>query len=716
MIPQLKLEIRSDRNIVIAPPSKHPCGKLYEFVNPHVKQILKIENLGDAIWKKAKKLRVKKPQPLLEEESRELQGEPYIGSDPPCMQKLLEGVEKGLRNEAGIRLASYWMKFKGDAPPQVLEKLEQWNALNKPPIPRNELEQIAESAKKLNRSFGCRQNQAWCNINKCSLKRKQLLRKEAEEEAEKILNSPDVLDALKPHLDNIIAGEDENKQLAFTLLLSGKINDPKLKQIILLKGESGAGKTTLMRLADAFKTKSVGRFTPHALDYSNLEDYEVLRLKEIGNMDQEFQGVSTIKFLSGDDKGYTVEIPVRDKSTGRFASEQYRVPPITLITSTTRVSMDKQFERRSWTLNPDETKEQTENIRQMKIKRIRDDGLVKLGLQKQTDYDQSIRVLKTVVKILDPQVGIVLIFQDSLTKCLQSEKLRVRGDYDKIIGLVQLHAFLHQRTLPKLKGADDRPIVFVTPKSALQALKTAEKPFITMTTELEERARRLVKILEDRGLSEAGDEITYEIRGEIAVELGVSDKTVYRYLMEWCKAGYMSKFKDTSQKGHPVTFHLLYDLDHITKMKAVSLDIGSAKTEIGSDMQKEIEKWLDQYLDKISLWKGWSRKKVREALIEEAVSPYRKEFLSKEETGKEISSVDQMKQDLLVASPVSKDKRIDSQKKTGSSNSDGNIRCCWLCKKPVPEDLKYTTALKGKPVHLNCFRKITKDLTKEVNS
>lgn len=160
--------------------------------------------------------------------------------------------------------------------------------MNKPPLPKSELETLVESAEKLDRSYGCRVNQAWCNLDQCPLVRNKLLRKEAEEEAEKILSAPNVLEALKLHLDNVLAGESDNKKLLFILLLSGKIKDPTIKQMILLKSEPGAGKSHLMKIADAFKTKSVGRFTAHALDYSNLQDYEVLRLKELGSMDQDF--------------------------------------------------------------------------------------------------------------------------------------------------------------------------------------------------------------------------------------------------------------------------------------------------------------------------------------------------------------------------------------------------------------------------------------------
>ena len=118
-----------------------------------------------------------------------------------------------------------------------------------------------------------------------------------------------------------------------------------------------------MSIADAFKVKDVGRFTAHALDYSDLKEFEILRLKEFGAIDAENQGVSTIKFLSADDAGYNVEYVVRDKDTGELTTVQKRIAPITIISSTTRVDVDSQYMRRNWPISLDETPEQTERIR-----------------------------------------------------------------------------------------------------------------------------------------------------------------------------------------------------------------------------------------------------------------------------------------------------------------------------------------------------------------
>jgi energy-coupling factor transporter ATP-binding protein EcfA2 len=91
------------------------------------------------------------------------------------------------------------------------------------------------------------------------------------------------LQALKPHLDVVIVGEDDNKQAIYTLLIGSKFADLDKKQIIILKGTEGGGKTTIAStLTGFFKTKTVGRFTEHALEYSDIKGYEVLYIKELG--------------------------------------------------------------------------------------------------------------------------------------------------------------------------------------------------------------------------------------------------------------------------------------------------------------------------------------------------------------------------------------------------------------------------------------------------
>jgi len=72
----------------------------------------------------------------------------------PCINKLMEGLQNGKRNEAGIRLAVFY-KNQGTNQDQVLLDLLSWNQKNRPPLPNGEIESIVKSAFTGNYAYGC---------------------------------------------------------------------------------------------------------------------------------------------------------------------------------------------------------------------------------------------------------------------------------------------------------------------------------------------------------------------------------------------------------------------------------------------------------------------------------------------------------------------------------------------------------------------------------
>lgn len=72
-------------------------------------------------------------------------GEPYQGRDPPCIRGLLKGVVEGWRNEAGVRLASYWLNLRGLAEGEAWSRLQKWNRRNSPPLDEVELNHVLRS-------------------------------------------------------------------------------------------------------------------------------------------------------------------------------------------------------------------------------------------------------------------------------------------------------------------------------------------------------------------------------------------------------------------------------------------------------------------------------------------------------------------------------------------------------------------------------------------
>jgi hypothetical protein len=93
----------------------------------------------------------------------------YRGPHPPCIKTLLEGVDEGIRNEVGIRLASYLLNFRGLPRAKAQAQLEDWNSRNKPPLPQSEINNILKSAETHGYVYGCQDEllSQFCNEDEC---------------------------------------------------------------------------------------------------------------------------------------------------------------------------------------------------------------------------------------------------------------------------------------------------------------------------------------------------------------------------------------------------------------------------------------------------------------------------------------------------------------------------------------------------------------------
>jgi hypothetical protein len=123
----LKLDIKSEGGYIVAPPSLHPSGKLYKFINPGT-PIRRIKNLIDI----GIDVNQKKQEP---ERS---------GGYDNWITKALQGVGEGDRNDICDRLACH---FKNSQPIDITESLLiDWNKLTKPPLPESEVLTTIKSA------------------------------------------------------------------------------------------------------------------------------------------------------------------------------------------------------------------------------------------------------------------------------------------------------------------------------------------------------------------------------------------------------------------------------------------------------------------------------------------------------------------------------------------------------------------------------------------
>jgi predicted transcriptional regulator len=331
-----------------------------------------------------------------------------------------------------------------------------------------------------------------CNKNKCWLHADQpnvkVFPPEILRLAKEKLCSPDLERWTQETYEQLICREKKNRMVLHYYELTGKMKDPSLKLIILLKGEPGGGKTRLAnKTSELHRTFKRGRFSEHAIDFlkRKLDEYDLLYLMEIVTLGGEQHGISTLKFLGGDDQGYTVEITQRDKS-GNLTTQEHKIPAMTVIVTTVDVQVEKQFERRAVVINVDDSPEQTRAILQWKAKKHKDKIFEKLGSR---EVDPNPRILEAAISLIE-DCDVAVLFSETVTKLFQGEQLplRVRGDFDKIMTLTMMRAAYHQFQRAYSEGKEKK-LVYALPEDFVKGLLWAEETILQMTTGAEKRIR-----------------------------------------------------------------------------------------------------------------------------------------------------------------------------------------------------------------------------------
>jgi replicative DNA helicase len=148
----LKIDIKTDRGYVVAPPSIHGSGRQYEWENGY--SIFDIEPAPCEPWM-IDYLKSISAEPNTKPKDN---GDPKTPHNPPGTRKamaedewsdlLKNGCTEGIRNDSATKLAGHLLA-KGLAESEVWEILSQWNNKNIPPIEHSELRRTFDSIKKL---------------------------------------------------------------------------------------------------------------------------------------------------------------------------------------------------------------------------------------------------------------------------------------------------------------------------------------------------------------------------------------------------------------------------------------------------------------------------------------------------------------------------------------------------------------------------------------
>lgn len=331
------------------------------------------------------------------------------------------------------------------------------------------------------------------------------------------------------------------------------MNDKKKEDYNMCFTEAGAGKTWLLKnITSLYNSESVSHLTQRALNYmgENLRGKDILFIKELGNLDKEGSGSgnASIKMLSVDDGGLATTYTYR-KEDGSFDTKTVYTDPITILTSSTRKSIDNQFVRRYWVFSPDTSSKQTEDIMKFKIKNNYQEQEVELGMRKYTDFDFSRGVLKALVSMIPSNLKIIVPFWKTVYSIMDTNNIRMRGDYDKIKLLIYLYAVLNYRCIPMIKidnNGKEEDYYIITPQKTIDILRIARRPLIFMSKGTEARDYDLLEALKDLDIRAqtdiySGDEITKKVIYRISQKLGWSAARVRATLNKFVDLGFMQK-------------------------------------------------------------------------------------------------------------------------------------------------------------------------------
>ena len=441
---------------------------------------------------------------------------------PPCVEaRFAKGSPQGSRNQHVFELAVYLAR-RGEPIEKARDAILEFARRCNPPLEKSEAMRALESAYRGvaegKYSVGCSSDSLadLCpGKEKCFLfaeKAEKEFSPEVKATAEALLKAPDSLKRIKEILDLSIARDYKAKMLTWLLELSGK-RPAGEKQIIVLKGRPASGKT---HMADhttcLFKTKERARFSEHALDYTELQGYDILYLSELFGMDEN----ARIRLMSADDRGYTIEVTVKDPETGEFTTQEKTIPPMTIVSTTTALDIEEQFDRRAWSINADETDEQTKAVLEFKAQKEIERAEILFGVKKP---DIGPEVLECAIEMLDPNVEIIVPCPRTLALAFDTRIIRVRGDYDKFLTLIKLVAFWHQRQRQVFE-VNGRKIIFATLQDIHYAFEVGWDWLVQTMTGIEQRIQNAIPIVKQLcGVQASIDgQATFERRGAFEVK------------------------------------------------------------------------------------------------------------------------------------------------------------------------------------------------------
>ncbi len=304
------------------------------------------------------------------------------------------------------------------------------------------------------------------------------------DEALRLLRSKDLLKKLSADLETVgYVGEDRNKQLAYLIATSRKLDKP-LSAII--RSESGAGKSFLMEcvaeLMPPEDVKYFSRLTPQSLYYMG-KDELVHKLLIVDERDGSEEAEYPIRTLQTR-RILTLAVPMKDASTGKIKTVMLEIlGPIAYMESSTSATINPENLNRCFELYLDATEKQTARI----LARQRQ-ARTASALDADERRARVTRQHRNAQRLLRP-LSVVIPFAEHI--CFPTQWLRIRRDHERFLCLIEIVAFLHQHQRTAGKTAEGLEYLEATAEDYATAYGLAQSVFAQSVHDLTQPGREL---------------------------------------------------------------------------------------------------------------------------------------------------------------------------------------------------------------------------------
>jgi len=623
----------------------------------------------------------------------------YKGQNPPCINKLAKGTSEGLRNEYGIRLASYYLNFRGYQPQTVQKMMKEWNRLNNPALDALELDSTIRSAAQGNYVYGCHDSilEKACNREECPIAPKTVvLTEEQKKNAEKILERDDLLKIVLIYGRKRLIGEDNILLINFVEIASGQT---RYSISGIISGFSGSGKNESIRAVKPLIPEEwVFEFTtstPEAVKYIPEEFHGTLIIYEASGM-QSKTGTLGLRAV-GEGESIQTIYPMRDEATGKMSLGRSKTNAKNFITTESQIDIEPDLYRRvlKQSMNPSYIL-----TKRVCAKEARDSYIpesLRDLLQPNKDCTVSLEAFQNALRAQDWKAEVIVFVPEELLSLIDvavtmEQQVALRTQFNKILSFIKVLALLNQKRRVRFR-VGDKKYVIAAPEDYRTGLDILSAAILETVSRIERRQRDVLDLFESKG--------AVLDKNKVVSELKISAVTAARALKTLARSGYLKE----NANCKPYTYEKIAN-------KPNSLVILQNTSGYDSFYQKELETYLEHTLSPVTSDTIGARPNVeiiglpalaqngKLAEIHQPDTTSHNDKISARVAVKPFPSLtDETKQKQLVFSEkISESSLKEHEKKEPLFSS------CYFCQKPIyKDDWKTDEFTAHKPAHKECY-------------